>query len=459
MLYRKKIEDFKRWKENNSTALLVDGARQVGKTKLIEEFIKSEFSNYIEIDFTKNPNALGYLLEVKDYDEFVNRLSLLSNTRLSSENDVLFLDEIQYYYEIREKRIKEDTSFAYRYSDIITLSKEIVNRHGFRLIMSGSMLGVTLFNINLNPTGYVTTLTLYPMDFEEFLIANKVDENIIQELKDCFNNKTPVSETLNEMMIKKYEEYVLLGGMPKAVDAYLKDKNFVNADLAIQDIDDWCRKDILKYTDKSDRLIILEMYDLLPSEISMKNRRFVKSHMDVSNFKNLNLDDRFLWLKKAGIAIPTYNVTNPKYPLLISKDHKTVKLFFNDVGLLTHYLFDSDAKMHLLINRDNVDFGAVYENVVAETLLTHGYNPFFYSNKKRGEVDFIIEKNMAIIPIEIKSYRLKKNAKSYSHPSLDNLLEAHEEIKESWVFGLTNIHQESDRIYQFPIYMIDFVRK
>ncbi len=459
MLYRKKIEDLKRWKENNSTALLVDGARQVGKTKLIEEFIKDEFNNFIEIDFTKNPTALGYLLEIKDYDDLISRLSLLSDTRLSGENDVLFLDEIQYYYEIRKKRIEEDPSFAYKYSDIITLSKEITNRHGFRLIMSGSMLGVSLFNINLNPTGYVTTLTLYPMDFEEFLIANKIDENIIKELKDCFNNKIPVSETLNEMMIKKFEEYTLLGGMPKAVDAYLEDKNFVNADLAVQEIDDWYRKDILKYTKKSDRLIILEMYDLLPSEISMKNKRFVKSHMDVSNFKNLNLDDRFLWLKKAGIAIPTYNVKNPKYPLLISKDHKTVKLFFNDVGLLTHYLFDSDAKMRLLINRDNVDFGSIYENVVAETLLTHGFNPFFYSNKKRGEVDFIIERNMAIIPIEIKSFKLKNNVKSYSHPALDNLLIAHEEIKESWVFGLTNIYQESDRIYQFPIYMVDFVSK
>ena len=459
MLYRKKIEDFKRWKENNSTALLVDGARQVGKTKLIEEFIKNEFNNYIEIDLSKNSIALGYLLEIKDYDELVSRLSLISNTKLSGENDVLFLDEIQYYYEIREKRIKEDPSFAYKYSDIITLSKEIVSRHEFRLIMSGSMFGVSLFNINLNPTGYVTTLTLYPMDFEEFLIANKINENIIKELKDCFNNKTSVSDTLNEMMIKKYEEYTLLGGMPKAVDAYLNDKNFINADLAIQEIDYWYRKDILKYTEKSDRLIILEMYDLLPSEISMKNRRFVKSHMDISNFKNLNLDDRFLWLKKVGIAIPTYNVTNPKCPLLISKDHKTVKLFFNDVGLLTHYLFDSEAKMRLLINRDNIDFGAIYENVVAETLLTHGYNPFFYSNKKRGEVDFIIEKDMAIIPIEIKSYKLKKNIKSYSHPALDNLLEAHKEIKESWVFGLTNVYQERDRIYCFPIYMIDFIKK
>ena len=459
MLYRKKIEDFKKWKENNSTALLVGGARQVGKTKLIEEFIKNEFNNYIEIDFTKNPTALGYLLEVKNYDEFVSRLSLLSNAKLSSENDVLFLDEIQYYYEIREKRIEEDPTFAYNYIDIITLSKEIINRHGFRLIMSGSMLGISLFNINLNPTGYMSIMTMYPLDFEEFLIANKIDENIIEELKNCFFNKTPVSDTLNEMMIKKYEEYILLGGMPKAVDAYLNDKNFINADLAIQEIDDWYRKDILKYTHKSDRLIILEMYDLLSSEISMKNKRFMKSHMDVSNFKNLNLDDRFLWLKNAGIAIPTYNITNPKYPLLISKDHKIVKLFFNDVGLLTHSLFDSSEKMRLLINRDNVDFGAIFENAVAETLLTHGYNPFFYSNKKRGEVDFIIEKNMAIIPIEIKSYQLKKNVKSYSHPALNNLLKAHEEIKESWVFGLTNVYQESDRIYQFPIYMIDFVRK
>ena len=343
MLYRKKIVELQKWKENESTALLVEGARQVGKTRLIEEFIKS-FDNYIEIDFTKNSEALELLLETKNYDDFMNRLSLVSPVKLENKNDVLFLDEIQYYYEIRERRIKEDSKFKYTYIDIITLSKEIASRGGFRLIMSGSLLGVTIMDINLNPAGYLKKIKMYPMDFEEFLLANNIKQSIINEVKQSFINKEPVSNSINELFLKKFREYVLIGGFPASVQAYINDKTLESSNSALETIDNWYRADITKYAPKEDKLVILEMYNQLPSEINQKNRKFVKSHLtSIANFKNLELKDRFLWLKAAGIAIPTYNVSNPIYPLTISEDYKVVKLFMGDVGLLTHYIFNQEA--------------------------------------------------------------------------------------------------------------------
>ena len=459
MLFRKKMIELINWKNNEDTSLLVKGARQVGKTRLIEEFIKNEFSNYIEIDFSKDANALSLLLDITNYDDLLNRLSLISNVDITKSNSILFLDEIQYYYEQRAKRIEKDPSFKDRTVDIITLSKTIADKKEFRLIMSGSVLGVSIFDINFNPTGYLKEITMYPMDFEEFLLANEVKQNIIDEVRLSFLEKKPVPESLNNYLLAKFKEYVLVGGLPKAVDGYVHDKTFVATDDALEVVDKWYKEDIIKYSKIEDRLVILEMYNILPNEITMKNRKFVKSHLDVPDFKNIDLKDRFLWLQSAGIAIPTYNVTNPIYPLRISTDNKIVKLFMNDVGLLSHQLFTSDAKRKILIDSKDVDLGSLYENAVAELLISHRFNPYFHSTKKRGEVDFIVEKNMTVYPLEIKSGLPDKKDGTYSHSALTNLLSAHEEIKEAMLFGECNVRQENSLITMYPIYMIDFFIK
>lgn len=212
------------------------------------------------------------------------------------------------------------------------------------MILSGSLLGVSIFSVNLNPTGYLRKITMYPMDFEEFLLANNINQNVIDDVKKGFIDKKPISSSIHELFLDLFNKYIFIGGLPAAVQGYVDDKSIELTSNALDSIDDWYKGDIIKYANKEDRLIILEMYNLLASEITMKNRKFVKSHLDVPNFKNLNLKDRFLWLKNAGIAIPTYNVTNPVYPLKISEDSKIVKLFFSDVGLLTHHIFGKEEK-------------------------------------------------------------------------------------------------------------------
>ena len=299
MLYRKIMTALQEWKEKESTALLLDGARQVGKTYIIKEFIKT-FHNSIEIDFTKNSTALDYLLEIKNYEDFVNRLGLISPTKLNDGNDALFLDEIQYYYEMRERRIQADPLYASHNIDILTLTKEIAQRGGFRIIMSGSLLGVAVMNINLNPVGYCRKITMYPLDFEEFLLANGIGGYFIGQAKQAFIDRKPLSESIHRLFLDKFREYVLIGGFPASVQGYIDDKTLSESNKALSSIDAWYRADISKYADVRDRLIIQEMYSRLPSEINGKNRKFVKSHLDsLPNFKNLDLMDRFLcnpWL-------------------------------------------------------------------------------------------------------------------------------------------------------------------
>lgn len=457
MLQRKRMNDLLTWKEKESTALLVDGARQVGKTFLIEAFAEEAFPRYFKIDFTKDARALSLLLEVTNYEDFKDRLVLL-NPIAREDGFLLFLDEIQYYYEMREKRIQADPDFERKYVDILTLAKEIVSRAEFRLILSGSMLGVSLFRINLNPTGYVRPLTLFPLDFEEFLWADGFNAPMVERIHRAFLDKEPLDDALHTLLLSKFREYALVGGMPAAVEAYQRDKSFELVSSALDGVEVWYKDDIVKYAPKEDRLILLEMYRLLASEVSAKNKKFVKSHLDVPNFKNLDLKDRFLWLQSAGIAIPTYNVTNPVYPLRISEESKIMKLFFGDVGLLSHQLFDTEGLQSIRLGNEDVDLGAVYENAVAELLHAHGFEPRFHSNKKRGEVDFIIEKNQAIIPLEIKSGRAPRSSGIYAHAALDQLLSSHPEIHEAYVFGNGNIRKESEVLYSLPIYFVEFLR-
>lgn len=457
MLYRKAREKMSAWKRGDKV-LLVDGARQVGKSTLIEDFIAAEFAHAILIDFTKDAAMLELLLEIQSLEDFVSRLKIRGGFDPSDPQTVVFLDEIQFYYLARERRIKEDPRFAESHVDILTLSKPIAQRHGFRLIVSGSLLGVSLFGVNLNPLGFVTSLRMFPLDFEEFLLASKISPDAIAGLKQHFQDKVPLSEAEHQLYLKLFKEYLVVGGMPEAVKRHVDGEGLAEVSLAQSSVHDWYIKDILQYAPKEDRPIIAEMYRLLPSEIAARNHKFVKSHLDVPNFKNLDLKDRFLWLQEAGVAIPVYNVHDAVFPLKLNRDYKIAKLFANDTGILFNELFAVEDKSAILLEDPALDYGAIYENMAATLLRTHGYEPYFFSTKKGGEIDFIVEKSMTVIPIEIKSGTLKTN-KNYEHKALDALLDAKPNIPVAYVFGQRNIYQESERIWCFPIYMIDFMTK
>lgn len=456
MLFRKRWDDLKKWKEASNNGLLVYGARQVGKTFLIREFCKQEFDRTFEFNFHSEPDALSSFLEIKNADDLIARISLFRDGTPKAGKDVIFFDEIQEYYKVWNQK---DDDYKRGHSDIITLLKTLADQYKIRVIMSGSLLGVSMFQVKANPVGYVDEMTIYPLDFEEFLLAADVDKGIIELAKESFRNEKEVPPSIHERLLKLFREYVVVGGMPKAVGVYFAYKDMSVVSMAQGNVLSWYRKDILQYAPAESRLIIASLFEMLPSEISAKNKKFTKSHMQDFNFKNLDLHDRFLWLFSAGIAIPVFNVFEIAAPLKLSEDYKTVKLFSNDSGLLMSEIFDDDGRMSLITTDQNrIDLGFVYENVAASLLLCHGFQPRYHISKKRGEIDFVVEKNLDAFPIEIKSGKPNKDGK-YEHGALNNLLSQNPNIGKAYVFGFNNVFHETEHIVNMPLYMIDFLSR
>ena len=460
-MLKRKIENyFNEWMKNRKTALLVKGARQVGKTYSINRFITNNFKHIIIIDFAKRTDLIDSFVQFKNYEQLIIRLSAIDGANLIPKETVIFFDEIQLVYKRREELIKKNLLDSFS-MDLLTAIKPLVIENNYRYIFSGSLLGVSINNVVLNPTGYLDVVTMFPLDFEEYLMAKNVGNNVIAYLKECFINKEKVDDEINKIMLDNFHEYVLIGGMPQAVTEFIKNKNLYHVEQTQLQIIDQYTLDITKYIDEEvKRLRIREIYRAIPSEINSKNKRFMASHILTRNELNrLNLIDEFLWLTNAGIAIPVFNVSEPVLPLQLTIERKTMKLFVNDIGLLDTMLVSSDIRNKLLNKEQEINYGAPFENVCAQELICHGFSEslYYYNSKKHGEIDFIIEYNGNVLPIEIKSG--KPNEMSiYNHMALNNIIKIYD-IKEAYVFGETNYIRENDVIHQFPIYMISFIKK
>ena len=458
MLNRKIEKYFDAWLKQRNTALLIKGARQVGKTYSINKFIDSNFKHKIVIDFAQRMDLVDAFAQIKNYEQVLIRLSAIDGPNLVPKETVIFFDEIQVLYKRREelakKNMLDETS-----QDLITAIKPLVIEGSYRYILSGSLLGVTLNNVVLNPTGYLDIKQMYPLDFEEYLLAKRVGENVIDYLRKCFLEKESVDEEIHKIILNHFKEYVLIGGMPQAVSDFINTKNLYTVAQTQTQIIDQYTIDITKYIDEEvKKLRVREIYKAIPSELNSKNKRFMSSHiLTKSELNRLNLIDEYLWLTNAGIAIPVFNVSAIESPLAISVERKTLKLFINDIGLLDTMLLATGIRERILNNDKVINYGAPYENVCAQELLAHGFNEklYYYNSKKHGEIDFVIEYNNEVLPIEIKSGKADE-ANVYNHSALNNALRIYD-IKEAYVFGETNYFKENDRIHQFPIYMISFI--
>lgn len=443
---------------NRDTALLVKGARQVGKTFSIEKFAYDNFNNVIEINFANNPEYIDSFVFLKNSDQLLIRLSAIAGDKLKKNETIIFFDEIQMLYQ-RKAELKKEGNIDPNTSDILTaLKKQVMNKE-YRFILSGSLLGANLNDILLNPTGYVDEVEMFPLDYEEYLWAKGVGQEAIDYVKNCFYKKETVDEQINTRFLDLFREYVLIGGMPESVNSFINNKNLFDVNLIQQQIINKYALDITTYVqDEDKKLRIKEIYKAIASELNSKNKRFVSSHVIDSRFlKSRTLTDEYLWLSNAGIVIPVYNVSEPIMPLVLSSSRKTLKLFANDTGLLTSMLVSTGVREKLLNNELTINYGAPYENISAQQLYAHGFNDklFYYNSKKHGEVDFVLEYNAEILPIEIKSG--KENAdRIYNRTALNNLIKMYN-YQSAFVFGETNIIKENEIIYQFPIYMISFL--
>jgi len=420
-------------KATHSKALLITGARQVGKTFSIRKCGKANFKNFVEINFIENPDALELFKNATSSEDLLLRISVLKGVTLIPNETLIFFDEVQ---ECKE---------------IITAIKFLVEEGSYRYVLSGSLLGVELKDIRSMPVGYMDTIQMFPMDFEEFAIANGVSADVLEVLRNCFNKKLPVDELIHTKMLELFKLYLIVGGMPAAVYIFLQTNNIKSVVSEQKSIIRMYKKDIGKY-DPSKKLYIEDIFNLIPSELNSKNKRFVMKNIN-DNFKLSRYDNSFIWLSEAGVALPTYNVNEPMLPLLLSKSSNLFKLFLSDVGLLSS-LYASDIQIQILNGKININYGSIFENIVAQELKAHGFDLYYFNSKKQGEVDFIIEHNGIVLPIEVKS------GKDYTrHNALNNLLSSENYgISEAIVLSNKNVEQAGSVTY-YPVYLIMFLEK
>lgn len=426
----KQIEDFF---STQQKALLITGARQTGKTYIIREYAKRTGMNLVELNFLENSAARQLFSDATDSKAILVRLSALTDVPLEPGKTIIFFDEVQ------------------ENKEIVTAIKFLVEEGSYQYILSGSLLGVELQDIRSLPVGYMDIMEMYPLDFEEFCMANRVSETVLNNLKECYLEKKPVDILIHDKMMELFRLYLIVGGMPEVVNTFLKTNDLRQVEIIQQGILRLYKKDIAKY-DPDHKLYLDEIFDLIPSELNSKNKRFILKKLN-ENFKFSRYEHSFIWLKEAGVALPVYSASEPVLPLLLSRATNMFKLFLSDVGLLSA-MYMNGLQIKILSKEKDINFGSVYENVVAQELKAHGFDLYFYTSKKMGELDFLVEKDGDILPLEIKS------GKDYSrHVALNNVLAVAEyQIPEAFVFCNDNVSQK-DKITYYPMYMIMFLEK
>lgn len=434
MLERKISRYIEHFYEVNKGALLLSGARQIGKTYSVRRFAEKKFKSFIEINFVDNPDAVGIFSNAKNSSDILLRLSAFVNQPLIKGETLIFFDEVQLCPEI------------------VTAIKFLVDDGRYRYIMSGSLLGVELNNLRSVPVGYMEVKEMYPLDLEEFMWAVGVNEDVIASLKKSWEEKKHVDDFVHKKMMDVFRLYLIVGGMPAAVMSYKENNNLQDVMASQREIISLYKKDISQYDEKRS-LKIKEVFDLIPSELNSKSKRFFIKDINTKARAEM-YENEFLWLKNAGVAIPVFNVDEPKLPLKLASSRNLFKLFSNDVGLLACQYSDG-IQLKILTGDDAINHGSVYENVVAQELLAHGFDElYYYNSKKMGELDFILEYDGNVFPVEVKS------GKDYSrHRALNNILTCPEYDIPQAVVLCNNNFEVKDNVIYVPIYMMMFLQK
>ena len=432
-MLKRKIDDYIiNYYKSSRNALLITGARQTGKTYSIRQFGKS-FKSFIEINFIEMPEAVELFKGIKSSSDILLRLSTLTSTPLIKGETLVFFDEVQ------------------QCPDIVTAIKFLVDEGSYRYILSGSLLGVELKDLHSEPVGYMGVKNMYPLDFEEFITGVGINGKIIKSLHEAWIDRRPVDEFVHGKLMELFRLYLVVGGMPAAVNKYIESNNLQEVMTVQQDIIRLYKRDITHY-DPNNKLYIEEIFNLIPPELNAKNKRFILKRLN-EHAKFERIENSFLWLTNAGVARPVYNIEEPKTPLLLARSRNLFKLFQNDIGLLACQ-YAEGIQLRIIKGDKDINFGSVYENAVAQELVAHDIIPYYYNNKKRGELDFVIEWNGKILPIEIKS------GKDYeTHRALSNIMDCKEyDLPEAIVFNNENLRVTGKIVYA-PVYMVMFLEK
>ena len=416
----------------SKTALLIEGARQIGKTFSIRQFGK-KFKTYIEINFIEQPEAISLFKDLSNTKDLLARLSLFTKQKLIKRDTLIFFDEVQICPEV------------------ITYIKFLVDEGAYNYILSGSLLGIEINDLRSVPVGYLTIKRMFPLTFREFALNLGLNSSILENLETSFKEKKPVDDFIHKKMMELFRVYLVVGGMTAAVNRYIETNN-LNEVIDIQNqIVNLYKKDITQY-DKNNKLAIAQIFELIAPQLNSQNKRFIIKDIK-SGVKFDRYENSFLWLKDAGFALPVYNVETPKIPLKLSKSRSLFKLFMSDVGLLASE-YSQGIQLKIISGDDKLNYGAIFENYIAQELTACEHDLYYYNNKKRGELDFLIEYDGEVLPIEVKS------GKDYKvHRALSNIMDCGEfNLNRALIFNNSNLKVEGKLTYA-PIYMAMFLKQ
>ena len=422
---------------NSDKILLIDGARQVGKTYIIRYVGQKLFPNFIELNMVEDSIGDRLFANTRTVEDFYLQVSMLAGEKMKSKTDTLiFIDEIQ------------------AYPHLLTLLKFLRQDNRFTYIASGSLLGVTLAQTTSIPIGSIRRVSMYPLDFEEFLYANGMNEAVISSLKSKFDRLESLDEPTHNKMMDMLRKYLLVGGLPDAVNTYIAEKNIRSVREIQSEIRDYYAADASKY-DVERKLKIRRIYDLIPSNLENKKKRVVAQSIEGKKGKTFaDYQDEFEYLISAGIALNVQAISNPVFPLIESTGKNLLKLYLNDVGILTSILYGSNIRA-ILDDLRSINLGSVYESVVASELIAHGHKLFYYDNRSKGEVDFLIDDydSLSCVPIEVKS------GKDYTvHSALNNFVQNEDyNINKAYVLSNNREITTNGKTTYLPIYFVIFL--
>ena len=437
MLYRK-IESLieSHLQSSSKKILLIDGARQVGKTYIVRYVGKKLFENFIEINMVADSLGERLFANTRTVEDFYLQVSMLAGNKMKDKkNTLIFLDEIQ------------------AYPHLLTLLKFLAQDNRFTYIASGSLLGVTLSQTTSIPMGSIHKVRMFPLDFEEFLYANGMNEIVLASLRKKFECLEPLDESMHNKMMDLFRKYLLVGGLPDAVNAYLETKNIQSVREIQNEIHDYYSVDASKY-DEERKLKIRRIYDLIPLNMESRKKRVVAQNIENKKGKTFQYySDEFEYLSSAGIALNVQAISNPLFPLIESTGKNLLKLYLNDVGILSGILYGNNIRA-ILDDQKSINLGSVYETVVASELIAHGYRLFYYDNRSKGEVDYLIDdyNTLSAVPIEVKS------GKDYTvHSALNTFVQNEDyHIKKAFVVSNERKVFSKGKITYIPIYYIMF---
>lgn len=437
MLRRKIADVIEEHLRSSDKVLVIDGARQVGKSFIIRHVGQKLYKNYVEIDMLEDSSGDRLFANVRTIEDFYLAISIANGDRLGTKEDTLvFIDEIQ------------------TYPELLTLLKFLVRDNRYTYIASGSLLGITLKETSSIPMGSIRKVRMFPLDFEEFLYANGISEIVIETMRNSCKERKSLDTTIHEKILDLFKKYLIVGGLPEAVNTFIDTKNIQKIREVQNEIRGYYAIDASKY-DERRKLKIMDIYNLIPSYMENKKKRVVYKDIEGKKGKrHNNYQDEFDYLISSGIALGVEAVSEPKYPLIQSTSKNLIKLYYNDVGILTSRLFFNNIKP-IMDDSLGINLGSVYETAVSSELIAHGHDLYYYDNRQKGEVDYLIEdsEELSVLPIEVKS------GKDYTvHSAINNLLKTKDYgVPKAIVLSNNGEVKVKGNIVYMPIYYVMFL--